>query len=197
MSERHTFAFVDIVGFTAYTAERGDVAAARLAVDLGRRVRELLPEHGAEAVKSLGDGVMIRVGDPADALRLAVRLTAGEDGLPPVRVGVETGPAVAHGGDWYGATVNRAARLCAAARPGQVLVGAAAREAANGAAPVAFRRRRLVRARDLPRRSPVYVAGPVRPRRRPVPARPPAALLAALVARLRAGCPRHAAGRTA
>lgn len=220
MSASHTFAFVDIVGFTAYTAERGDVAAARLAVGLGRRVRELLPEEGAEAVKSLGDGVMIRVDDPADALRLAVRLTRDQDGLPPVRVGIETGPAVAHDGDWYGATVNRAARLCAAARPGQVLVGSDARTAANGA-DVAFRRRRLGRVRDVPRGAPVYVAREPRPSRRlelprsagalvpaaatgrnPAgPALCPAAAAAGVFARLRharaLACPKHATGRIA
>ena len=196
MTARHTFAFVDIVGFTAYTAERGDVAAARLAVGLGRRVRELLPDDGAEAVKSLGDGVMIRVDDPAAALRIAVRLTSEQNGLPPVRVGVETGPAVAHDGDWYGATVNRAARLCAAARPGQVLVGADARAAANGV-DLAFHRRRMRRVRDLPRGAAVYVARS--PRRRAALPRPAVALglAAAILAKLRAGCPRHATERIA
>lgn len=195
MSTRHTFAFVDIVGFTAYTAERGDVAAARLAVGLGRRVRALLPEEGAEAVKSLGDGVMIRVDDPADALRLAVRLTGEQDGLPPVRVGIETGSAVAHDGDWYGATVNRAARLCAAARPGQVLVGADARAAANGV-DVAFRRRRLGRVRDLPRKAPVYVAREPRPARRPILARPRIALEAGPEGAAGSALSRAAAGRS-
>jgi class 3 adenylate cyclase len=158
-------------------------------------VRALLPDRGAEAVKSLGDGVMIRVDDPADALRLAVRLTREQDGLPPVRVGIETGPAVAHDGDWYGATVNRAARLCAAARPGQVLVGADARAAANGV-DVAFRRRRLGRVRDLPRRTPVYVA---REPGRALQLLPVGPAAAAIACRLRRAltCPKHASERTA
>jgi class 3 adenylate cyclase len=214
MTPRHTFAFVDIVGFTAYTAEQGDVAAAELASRLGRRVRELLPDR-AETVKSLGDGVMIRVEEPADALRLGVRLISEQDGLPAVRVGIETGPAVEYEGDWYGATVNRAARLCAAARPGQVLVGPYARAAVNGI-DLAFRRRRLRRVRDLPRGAPVFVAREPRPPRRPMLPAPraalvpaggapsthcPAAAAATMVARLRhvraLACPKHAPERVA
>src|SRR5205823_11586571 len=43
-------------------------------------------------------------------------------GFPPVRVGIHTGPAVCREGDWYGTTVNIAARLCGAAGGGEVLV---------------------------------------------------------------------------
>ena len=64
-------------------------------------------------------------------------------GFPPVRVGVHTGPAVTRGGDWYGTTVNVAARLCAAAGGGQVLASEAALEAARGLKEVDLGERRL------------------------------------------------------
>lgn len=197
----HTFAFVDIVGFSAYTARRGDAEGARLAVGVGGRIRELLPDHGVEEVKSLGDGVMLRADDPASALRLAARLAREAEAgrLPWLRIGVDSGPAVAVDGDWYGATVNRAARLCAAARPGEVLVGARARSAANGTPAVAFRRR-LARVRDMSLRAPVYAALPMRPEPRAagagVDGRAPASQ--GLVRRLRTlACPKHAMGRPA
>ncbi|MEX2193748.1 MAG: adenylate/guanylate cyclase domain-containing protein [Thermoleophilaceae bacterium] len=185
----HTFAFVDIVGFTAYTARRGDAEAARLAVGVGSRIRALLPAHGAEAVKSLGDGMMIRADDPSSALRLAERLRQDADAgrLPRLRIGVECGPAVAHAGDWYGATVNRAARLCAAARPGEVLVGAGVRAAMDGRGPAL--RRRLTVARGLPLRARVYAT---------LPEPPAPAPLRGLLCRLRVlSCPRHTLERAA
>jgi adenylate cyclase len=44
-------------------------------------------------------------------------------GLPPAHVGVAAGPVVVQGGDYYGRTVNLAARIAARAGAGQVLVG--------------------------------------------------------------------------
>jgi adenylate cyclase len=130
----HTFIFTDLVGFTVLTAEHGDDRAAEVALDFYARVRRLLPGHRAEEVKTLGDGLMLRCGDPALAIRLGLRIVGdlAEDAeVPPVRVGMHTGPAVERHGDWYGATVNVAARLCAAAGGGEVLVSDATREAAG------------------------------------------------------------------
>ncbi len=122
---RHTFLFTDLVGFTALTATEGDDRAAEVALDFYRRVRSLLPEHSAEEVKTIGDGIMIRCDEPALAVKLGLRIVtelAEVEGFPPVRVGMHTGAAVERDGDWYGATVNVAARLCAAAGGGEVLV---------------------------------------------------------------------------
>jgi adenylate cyclase len=132
--ERHTFLFTDLVGFTALTEVNGDDSAAELALDFYDRVRRLLPDHGAEEVKTIGDAIMLRSGDPGQAIRLGLRIVSELDqvpGFPPVRVGMDTGPAVSRSGDWYGATVNVAARLCAAAGGGQVLVSDATHAAAG------------------------------------------------------------------
>lgn len=120
-----TFLFADLAGFTALTEANGDEHAADVARRFARDVRLLLPDYGAEEVKSLGDGLMIRTGDAAAAVRLALRVV-GElhrnPGFPPVRAGVHTGPAVERDGDWFGATVNLAARVAAIASGGQVVV---------------------------------------------------------------------------
>src|SRR5215212_2954256 len=70
---------------------------------------------------------MLRCTDPAAAVNLGLRMVEvmEEAGLPPVRVGIHTGPALGSGGDWYGRTVNVAARLCAVAPPGRVLISEA------------------------------------------------------------------------
>src|SRR3954468_6479591 len=131
--DQHTFIFTDMVGFTTLTAERGDDHGADVALAFYARVRALLADHGAEEAKTIGDAMMLRCSGPAKAVALALRIvraTEAPPALPPVRVGVHTGPAVCRDGDWYGTTVNVAARLCSAAGGGEVLVSEATRDAA-------------------------------------------------------------------
>ena len=130
----HTFLFADLVGFTALSFEEGDEHAAETATRFQRTVRELAARHGATVVKSLGDGAMVRADDACDAVQLGLDL-ARLEGLPPVRVGVNTGPAVERDGDYFGSTVNLAARLSQAARGGEVLLTEATRAAARRRGP--------------------------------------------------------------
>jgi adenylate cyclase len=132
-SPTHTFLFADLVGFTALAELDGDDRALEVALSLQGRVRSLLADHEAEQVKAIGDGVMLRCAKAGAAVTLGLRLVeaAEEPGFPPVRVGVHTGPALASEGDWYGRTVNVAARLCAVAPASQVLVSEATRAAAG------------------------------------------------------------------
>jgi class 3 adenylate cyclase len=142
-----TFLFADLAGYTAFTEQHGDAAAADLARLFRRTMCALSREHGAWQVKSMGDGVMICSPDPAAAIALAARAVREVGSHPdqlPVRVGVHTGPAVARGCDWYGSTVNLAARLAREAEPGEALISGATRAAARGEAP-----RRLLRGREL------------------------------------------------
>lgn len=121
----HTFLFMDLVGFTALTAERGDDRAADIALDLYTSVRPMLAEHRAEEIKTIGDAMMLRCEDPGLAIALGVRIAEGLSEsplLPPVRVGVHSGTAVCREGDWYGSAVNVASRLCSAAGGAEVLV---------------------------------------------------------------------------
>ena len=142
----HTFLFADLVGFTALAELEGDDRALEVALALQHRVAGLLGDHGAEQVKAIGDGLMIRCDRPASAVQLGLRLVdelAREVGFPPVRVGIHTGPALANDGDWYGRTVNVAARLCAVAPGGEVMVSETTRREAGELADVDWGQREL------------------------------------------------------
>jgi adenylate cyclase len=130
-TQEHTFLFADLVGFTALTAIRGDEVAADVATSFHSEVARLAADHGAEAVKAIGDAVMVRGTDAAATVLLGLRIAALDeaDGFPPVRVGMCTGPAVRRGGDWFGATVNLAARVAGLAGAGEVLLAETTRSA--------------------------------------------------------------------
>jgi class 3 adenylate cyclase len=159
--DEHTFLFTDLVGFTALTAERGDEHGAETALAFYARVRALLADHGGDEIKTIGDAMMLRCSDPARAVRLALRIVRAMDAepaLPPVRVGVHTGPAVGRDGDWYGTTVNVAARLCSAAGGGEVLVSEATRDAAARLPKVSLGERRLHWLKNVSRPVAAHVA---------------------------------------
>ena len=117
-------AFLDLVGYTRLTEERGDQAAAALAETLTVLVGRSSREHGGVPVKWLGDGVMFHYREPAGAVLAALEMVEElpEAGLPPAHVGVAAGPVVVQGGDYFGRTVNLAARIAAHAGAGRVLV---------------------------------------------------------------------------
>jgi adenylate cyclase len=115
--------FLDLAGYTRLTEERGDDAAAELAATLARLVQRESSRFGGRPVKWLGDGVMFHFPDPGQAVSCALDLVelAPEAGLPPAHCGVNAGPVVFRDGDYFGRTVNIAARIAAKAGPGEVL----------------------------------------------------------------------------
>jgi adenylate cyclase len=131
--------FLDITGYTRLTEERGDEAAAELAARLAHLVRRSSQEHDGTPVKWLGDGVMFYFREPGDAVLAAVEMVevVGSQGLPPAHVGIHAGPVVFQDGDYFGRTVNLAARIAAYARPSEVLVSQEVVDAAEGG-PVTF-----------------------------------------------------------
>ncbi len=150
-----TFVFADMAGYTAVTEARGDVAAADVARLFRRTMRALARKHGGWQVKSMGDGVMIWTPEAAAAVELAteaVREIGAAPDLLPIRVGVHTGPAVMSGLDWYGSTVNVAARLADQAEPNQALISGATVEAAMSdlSRPPKARREILLRGLEQP-----------------------------------------------
>ena len=126
--------FLDISGYTRLTEERGDEAAAELAATLAGLVRRSSQGHGGQAVKWLGDGVMFFFPDPGQSVLAALDMVAGvaAHALPPARVGIQAGPVVFQEGDYFGRTVNAAARIAEYARPGEVLVTQDVVDAADG-----------------------------------------------------------------
>jgi adenylate cyclase len=127
--------FLDISGYTRLTEERGDEAAADLAARMAGLVRQSSQEHGGQPVKWLGDGVMFIFPLPGEGVLAALDMVEGvaADGLPPARVGIQAGPVVFQEGDYFGRTVNVAARIADYARPGEVLVTQDVVDAAEGA----------------------------------------------------------------
>jgi len=126
--------FLDLTGYTRLTEERGDAAAADLAARLAGLVRRAAQEHDGTPVKWLGDGVMFYFREPAAAVLAALEMAevVGRQGLPPAHVGIHAGPVVFQDGDYFGRTVNLAARIAEYARPGEVLVSQEVVDAAAG-----------------------------------------------------------------
>ncbi|HEX2089426.1 MAG TPA: adenylate/guanylate cyclase domain-containing protein [Actinomycetota bacterium] len=122
--ETPAIAFLDLAGFTQLTEERGDHAAAELAINLTEVAEETSHLYGGKPVKLLGDGVMFHFPQVSPAVSCALDLVdaAPRAGLPPARVGVHAGPVVFQNGDYFGRAVNVAARIADAAAPGEVLV---------------------------------------------------------------------------
>jgi adenylate cyclase len=131
--------FLDITGYTKLTEERGDEAAAELAGRLSRMVQRTSMQHGGKPVKWLGDGVMFYFPEPGRGVLAALEMveSAARDGLPPAHVGLHAGPVLFQEGDYFGRTVNVAARIAEYARPGEVLASQEVVDA-SGEVPVAF-----------------------------------------------------------
>lgn len=127
--------FLDLTGYTRLTDERGDEAAAELAAGLERLVQQAASRHAGKAVKFLGDGVMFWFRDPGAAVRASLEMVDGarSAGLPPAHVGVHAGPVLFQGGDYFGRTVNVAARIADYARQGEVVVSQEVVDAASDA----------------------------------------------------------------
>jgi adenylate cyclase len=120
-----TFVFADIAGFTALTEAHGDEEAVKLVEELSQGVEAELPAIQGEYVKTIGDALMLRIPTPGDAVLLALRIAndlLSAHGAPTVRVGLHHGPAVERKGDYFGASVNLAARVSALASGGEVLL---------------------------------------------------------------------------
>jgi adenylate cyclase len=120
-----TFVFADIAGFTALTEAHGDEEAVKLVEQLSEGVEAELAAIQGEYVKTIGDALMLRIPAPGDAVLLALRIAndlLSAHGAPAVRVGLHYGPAVERKGDYFGASVNLAARVSALASGGEVLL---------------------------------------------------------------------------
>lgn len=134
-----TILFTDIAGSTELTQRLGDQAAMDV-VDLHDRVvRDALRRMRGREVKHLGDGLMgvFYAADDAVGCALAVHgalRDAARRRVEPVavRIGVAAGEPIERHGDFFGTTVQLAARLCVQAEPGQTLVASSVVERCAG-----------------------------------------------------------------
>ena len=118
-------AFADLSGYTRLTEEAGDEVAAQVSVKLAELVNEIASRHSGAVVKMLGDGVLFHFKDPQDAVVASLEILdrARPADLPPAHVGVNAGPMIYEEGDYFGRTVNIAARIASEAGPDQVFLG--------------------------------------------------------------------------
>ena len=123
--------FADLSGFTALTQRLSPTELSDLLIEFGGTVSDLVHTDGGRVVKFIGDEVMWVTSSPELLVKVAVDLVehpqAREAGLQ-VRAGLGFGAVLALAGDYWGNPVNLAARLVAAAAPGQILAAADVRD---------------------------------------------------------------------
>jgi adenylate cyclase len=131
VSDEGAVAFTDIVGFTEFTALRGDDEAVALLGLQDRLVRDALPAQ-ARIVKELGDGLLLWFDHAHDAVCTCLELQdaferAAEEPFLPlwVRIGLHWACPARRGDDLVGHDINVAARIVDVAGPGEVLVSEA------------------------------------------------------------------------
>lgn len=160
----YVFLFTDVEGSTRLWEREAERMRAAMA-DHDALLRDAVVRHGGRVVKMSGDGIHAVFDAVPPALKaitdiqLALREPLGGLHLK-VRSALHVGPAEERDGDYFGTTVNRAARLAAAAHGGQVLISEPVREAINGElaalAPLSLRTLGVVRLRDLSAAEPVH-----------------------------------------
>jgi class 3 adenylate cyclase/tetratricopeptide (TPR) repeat protein len=128
--------FTDLVGSTELMSQLGDRAFDDLRRQHFAALSKAVAAHGGEEVKNTGDGLMAVFPSAAEAVEAAVAMqqaTARQSRSHSVaiRVGIAVGDATFEGDDYFGTPVVEAARLVAAARPGQILATQIARALAG------------------------------------------------------------------
>ncbi len=135
-----TILFTDLVGSTAQRAQLGEEAAETLRRAHDRLLADAVAAHHGTVAKHVGDGIMATFTGAADAVAAAVAIQQAVDGhnrraasVPlTVRIGISLGDVTWEQGDCFGTPVIEAARLCAAAEGGQILVADLVRLTARG-----------------------------------------------------------------
>ena len=118
-----TVLFTDIVGSTERASELGDSAWRKMLDEHDAVVRSVLARHRGREVKATGDGFLATFDGPARGIRCALELHAALADIDvQIRAGLHTGEVEVRGEDVGGIAVHIAARVQAAAAPGEVLV---------------------------------------------------------------------------
>jgi len=139
-----TFLFTDIEGSTRrWEADPDGMRVALAAHDA--TLRSAIEKHGGWLFKHTGDGVCAAFTSARSAVDAA--MFAQRELELPVRMGLATGEAELRGADYFGAVLNRAARVMAAGHGGQILLAESTATVLSGVDLVDLGRRRL---RDLP-----------------------------------------------
>jgi serine/threonine-protein kinase len=163
-----TFLITDVRGYTSYTSEHGDEAAAELASTFADIVQRVVEEREGRLIELRGDEALVVFDSARQALRSAIGIQASvaEAKLPRgVGVGLDAGEAVPVGEGYRGGALNLAARLCSLAGPGEILASETVLQLARALEGIRYGERRVERVKGLAK--PV-VAVEVLPADRPV-----------------------------
>ena len=129
-----TLLFTDIVGSTEMADRLGDRGWKQVLQGHDGAVRGLLDMHRGRVAGTTGDGLVATFDAPAQAIRCAMAIAAASNALGVQdRIGVHTGEVEMTDGELRGQAVHLAARIMAAAGPGEVFASATVRELASGA----------------------------------------------------------------
>ena len=139
-----TFLFTDVEGSTRRWENDANAMRAALAAH-DEVLRSAIETHGGLLFKHTGDGVCAAFSSPKAAVDAAIAAQR-ELGLP-VRMGLATGEAELREGDYFGAVLNRAARVMAAGHGGQILLAESTASLLSGVDLLDLGPRRL---RDVP-----------------------------------------------
>ncbi len=118
-----TLLFADVRDSVALYEQRGDRDASTLILDMVDRFKRTIGNYRGEVVKVTGDGVMAIFDQPDQAVLAASEMIAhSEKQSVGVGIGLDHGQAVTRSGDYFGTTVNVAARIMALAHAGEILM---------------------------------------------------------------------------
>src|SRR4249920_1810626 len=115
-----TFLFTDIEGSTRLLHEHGE-GYVELLAEHRREMRSIFARHAGVEVDTQGDAFFVAFGRADDALAAGDEIQ-GIDGPVRVRIGIHTGTPTVTPEGYVGLDVHRAARICAAAHGGQIVL---------------------------------------------------------------------------
>jgi adenylate cyclase len=154
---RITLCFIDLTGFTRFTAEEGDAEAFSAIERFTEAVEATLPSE-ANIVKSIGDEVMVVSPDPVSLAEWAIGFIAFFHDRPKPRVGIHYGNAVFRDGDYFGGEVNLTHRVVNRAQGGEVLVTGSVAEALEDHEDLELRGIGQAQLKGFPGPTPLYLA---------------------------------------
>ena len=167
-----TFLIADVRGYTRFTQEHGDEAAALLTSSFADIVGRVVAEYDGDLIELRGDEALVVFASARQALRAAVEVqrecrAQGDDGpaLPlGVGIGLDAGEAVPlPDGGYRGGALNLAARLCSIAAPGQVLASEGVAHLARKVDGLQYRPRKAERLKGIAERVKVNEVVPDEP----------------------------------
>jgi class 3 adenylate cyclase len=140
------FLFSDMRGFTAYAERHGNAAAAAAVSRFLELARTAIARHEGAELKTEGDAIHAVFPTASSAVLCGLEIVDAAAELnerePDQRlelgVGIEAGEAVETAEGYIGSAVNVASRLCAVARPGEVLVSSTVKGTTQSDIPVGF-----------------------------------------------------------